>query len=32
MVHLHQTYGVTGFMLYDDELNVNPQMVRADGR
>ena len=27
MVHLHHTYGVTGFMLYDDELNVNPQMV-----
>jgi len=27
MVELHQTYGVTGFMLYDDELNVNPQMV-----
>ena len=27
MVHLHQTYRVTGFMLYDDELNVNPKMV-----
>jgi len=27
MVHLYQTYGVTGFMLYDDELNVNPKMV-----
>jgi radical SAM superfamily enzyme YgiQ (UPF0313 family) len=27
MVHLHQTYGVTGFMLYDDELNVNPKIV-----
>jgi radical SAM superfamily enzyme YgiQ (UPF0313 family) len=25
--HLHLTYGVTGFMLYDDELNVNPKMV-----
>lgn len=25
--HLHLTYGVRGFMLYDDELNVNPQMV-----
>lgn len=25
--HLHRTYGVTGFMLYDDELNVNPKMV-----
>jgi radical SAM superfamily enzyme YgiQ (UPF0313 family) len=27
MVYLHQTYGVTGFMLYDDELNVNPKIV-----
>ena len=27
IVHLHQTYGVNGFMLYDDELNVNPKMV-----
>lgn len=27
MVHLHETYGVTGFMLYDDELNVNPKIV-----
>jgi anaerobic magnesium-protoporphyrin IX monomethyl ester cyclase len=27
MVHLHQTYGVNGFMLYDDELNVNPKMI-----
>ncbi len=27
MVHLHTTYGVNGFMLYDDELNVNPQML-----
>lgn len=25
--HLYKTYGVRGFMLYDDELNVNPQMV-----
>jgi len=24
---LHQRYGVTGFMMYDDELNVNPKMV-----
>lgn len=24
---LHQTYGYTGFMLYDDELNVNPSIV-----
>ncbi len=27
VVHLHRTYGMTGFMFYDDELNVNPQMV-----
>ena len=27
MVHLHETYGVCGFMLYDDELNVNPKFV-----
>ncbi len=27
MVHLYRTYGVTGFMLYDDELNVNPKIV-----
>jgi radical SAM superfamily enzyme YgiQ (UPF0313 family) len=27
MVHLYQTYGVKGFMLYDDELNVNPNIV-----
>jgi anaerobic magnesium-protoporphyrin IX monomethyl ester cyclase len=27
IVHLHKTYGVNGFMLYDDELNVNPKMV-----
>lgn len=25
--HLYETYGYKGFMLYDDELNVNPQMV-----
>jgi anaerobic magnesium-protoporphyrin IX monomethyl ester cyclase len=25
--HLHQTYGVKGFMLYDDELNVNRGMI-----
>jgi radical SAM superfamily enzyme YgiQ (UPF0313 family) len=24
---LHRTYGYTGFMLYDDELNVNPSLV-----
>lgn len=27
IVHLHTTYGVRGFMLYDDELNVNPKMI-----
>lgn len=27
MVHLYRTYGVTGFMLYDDELNVSPALV-----
>ncbi len=27
IVHLHQVYGVNGFMLYDDELNVNPKMI-----
>ncbi|MCC7417059.1 MAG: B12-binding domain-containing radical SAM protein [Acidobacteria bacterium] len=27
LVHLHEEYGVTGFMFYDDELNVNRQMV-----
>lgn len=27
IVHLHKTYGVNGFMLYDDELNVNPKMI-----
>lgn len=27
MVELHQTYGVTGLMFYDDELNVNKGMV-----
>ncbi len=25
--HLYKEYKVKGFMLYDDELNVNPQMV-----
>lgn len=28
MVHLYQAYGVKGFMMYDDELNVNTQMVQ----
>jgi radical SAM superfamily enzyme YgiQ (UPF0313 family) len=27
VLHLRHTYGVKGFMLYDDELNVNPKMV-----
>src|SRR3989344_1300537 len=27
MVHLFKTYGITGFMLYDDELNVNQKML-----
>ncbi len=27
ITHLYDTYGVTGFMLYDDELNVNPKMT-----
>ncbi|MBI4431302.1 MAG: B12-binding domain-containing radical SAM protein [Candidatus Omnitrophica bacterium] len=25
--HIYRTYGYTGFMFYDDELNVNPKMV-----
>ena len=25
--HIYETYGYTGFMFYDDELNVNPKMV-----
>src|SRR5213594_3190873 len=27
LVHLYKTYSVTGFMLYDDELNVSPKIV-----
>lgn len=27
MVHMYQTLGCTGFMFYDDELNVNRNMV-----
>ncbi len=27
MLHLHKTYDVRGFMLYDDELNVTPKVV-----
>jgi anaerobic magnesium-protoporphyrin IX monomethyl ester cyclase len=26
MLHIYRTYGTRGFMLYDDELNVNPKM------
>lgn len=25
--HLHKTYGFTGFMFYDDELNVNKNLI-----
>lgn len=28
---LYTTYGYKGFMLYDDELNVNPQMISMMG-
>jgi anaerobic magnesium-protoporphyrin IX monomethyl ester cyclase len=27
IVHLNRSYGMTGFMFYDDELNVNPKMT-----
>ncbi|MDP3920772.1 MAG: radical SAM protein [Candidatus Omnitrophota bacterium] len=27
MRHIHVTYGHTGFMFHDDELNVNPKMI-----
>ena len=27
MTHLYERYGVTGFMFYDDELNVNREMI-----
>ena len=27
MVQLYETYSMTGFMLYDDELNVNPKII-----
>lgn len=27
IAHLNDTYGIRGFMLYDDELNVSPNMV-----
>ena len=28
MVHLYRTYGTHGFMMYDDELNVNKSIVQ----
>jgi anaerobic magnesium-protoporphyrin IX monomethyl ester cyclase len=31
MLHLHRRYGVQGFMMYDDELNVNPKMLELMG-
>src|SRR5205814_7205604 len=27
MVQLYETYGMTVFMLYDEELNVNPKII-----
>ena len=27
MTFMHNAYGVNGFMMYDDELNVNPKMI-----
>jgi anaerobic magnesium-protoporphyrin IX monomethyl ester cyclase len=27
IIQLYETYRVTGFMLYDDELNVNPKII-----
>ncbi len=27
LAHLYQTYGFTAFMFYDDELNVNPELL-----
>lgn len=27
MRHMHEKYGYTGFMFYDDELNVNPKLI-----
>ncbi len=27
MLHIYNTYGIRGFMMYDDELNVNKSMV-----
>lgn len=27
LIHIYKTYDIKGFMLYDDELNVNPKML-----
>jgi radical SAM superfamily enzyme YgiQ (UPF0313 family) len=27
LLHIHETYKYTGYMFYDDELNVNPSMI-----
>ncbi len=27
MSHIFKTYGIRGFMMYDDELNVNPKVI-----
>jgi len=27
IVQLHREYGIKGFMMYDDELNVNPKLI-----
>ncbi len=32
IVHLYKTYGIKAFMLYDDELNVNPKMIELMNR
>ena len=29
--HLYRRYGFTGFMFYDDEMNVNPKMIEFMG-
>jgi radical SAM superfamily enzyme YgiQ (UPF0313 family) len=31
MTHLYERYGITGFMFYDDELNVNKEMISLMG-
>ncbi len=32
MIHIHRTYGITGLMAYDDELNVNRSVVELMNR